>query len=107
VKGQAPGRYRLSALAEADLAGILDYTTETWGAAQADRYLDVLIESFEHTARMPSLGRLCNAVSPGVRRIETGKHVVFYRPAEDGVLIIRVLHQRELVTRKALMEGRS
>ncbi|HEU4635202.1 MAG TPA: type II toxin-antitoxin system RelE/ParE family toxin [Edaphobacter sp.] len=104
-KGQ--GHYQLSVLAEADLAAILDYTIDTWGASQADKYFDLLIECFEQIAHMPSLGRRCSAVRPGVRRMETGKHVVFYRPIEDGVLIVRVLHQRELVTRKALMEGRT
>ena len=53
---------------------------------------------------MPSSGRRCDAVRSGYRRIETGKHVVFYRLEDEGVFIARVLHQRELVTRETLME---
>ena len=36
-----PG-YRLTTAAEQDVAGIWDYTFETWGAEQADRYLEQL-----------------------------------------------------------------
>jgi toxin ParE1/3/4 len=102
---KSPG-YRLSELAEDDLAGILDYTLDTWGAGQADRYLDLLVLCFERIVGLPSLGRRCDAVRSGYRRIEIGKHVIFYRTDEDGVFIVRVLHQRELVTREALMERR-
>lgn len=105
TRRKSPG-YRLSELAEDDLAGILDYTADTWGAAQADRYLDLLVQCFERLVIMPSLGRRCDAIHFGYRRMETGKHVVFYRLDDDEVFIARVLHERELVTRRALMERR-
>jgi len=44
--------YRLSALAELDLADIADYATDTWGAKQANLYLDSLAN-----ASSASLGR--------------------------------------------------
>jgi toxin ParE1/3/4 len=40
------------------------------------------------------MGRGCDSVSIGLRRIEHGKHVVFYRVVTGGILIVRVLHQQ-------------
>ena len=39
------------------------------------------------------MGRTCDSVNIGLRRFEHGKHVVFYRIATGGILIVRVLHQ--------------
>ena len=87
-----PG-YRLSRLAESDLEGIADYTVDAWGAAQAIRYIDGLLECCERVARSPLLGRSCRKIGPGYRRIEQGKHVLFYRLSGEEVLISRILHQ--------------
>jgi len=97
-------RYRLSELAEIDVADILDFTVDTWGPEQADRYLDHLVGCFDRIAHMPSLGRDCSAVHPGFRRIEEGRHVIFYRVEEFGIFIARVVHQKMLVTKEFLME---
>jgi len=93
-------------MAENDLAGILDYTADTWGAKQADLYLNSLVQCFDRIAHMPSLGRNCDAVHAGFRRIEEGKHVIFYRPEKRGVFVARVLHERMLVTKETPMERR-
>lgn len=97
--------YRLSALAELDLADIADYTTDVWGATQADLYLNSLVECFIRIARRPGLGRASDSVHPNFRRIEQGKHVIFYLPGERGVFISRILHQSMLPARHELMEG--
>ena len=44
----------------------------------------------------PGLGRLCDDVRPGLRLLEHGKHVVFYRQERGGILVSRILHQRML-----------
>ena len=41
----------------------------------------------------------CDHIRPGLCRIEVGKHVIFYRRAADGALILRILHQRMLPER--------
>lgn len=97
-------RYRLSVLAELDLADIVDYTADVWGGKQAEVYLDGLVDCFVRIARTPEIGRSCGSVHPGFRRVEQGKHVVFYRPDDRGVFVSRVLHQRMLPTRHELMD---
>ena len=96
--------FRLSLLAEDDLVEIGDYTQRRWGAGQANRYLDGL----EHCCLMhcclmlgclmlgclmlgclmlaanPELGRVCDDVRVGLRRMEHASHVVFFRVEPGG-----------------------
>jgi toxin ParE1/3/4 len=88
--------FRFSRHAEADLLSIGDYTLRRWGKAQAARYLDELEVCCQTLSDNPALGRLCDEVRPGLRRLEHSKHVVFYRQERGGILISRILHQRML-----------
>jgi toxin ParE1/3/4 len=97
-------RYRLSVLAELDLTDIVDYTTDVWGGKQAEVYLDNLVECFIRIAKTPELGRSCGSIHPGFRRMEQGKHVIFYRADDRGVFVSRVLHQSMLPARHELMD---
>jgi toxin ParE1/3/4 len=94
--------FRFSRRAEADLLGIGDYTLRTWGRAQAVRYLGELEVCCQMLADNPALGRLCDNVRPGLRRLEHGKLVVFYRQERGDVLVSRILHQRMLPERHAI-----
>lgn len=96
--------YRLSNKAESDIAGILIYTTDTWGEEQAERYLTGLADCFDLIVQTPGMGRACDALYPGLRRIEQGKHIVFYRAEGKSVVISRVLHQRQLPQRQEFTE---
>jgi toxin ParE1/3/4 len=84
----------VSAEAQADIDLIAAYTTDTWGRQQTDRYLGQLEDSFQLLAVNPRMGRPCDATSPGLRRHEQGKHVVYYRLKPEGIRIVRVLHQQ-------------
>jgi toxin ParE1/3/4 len=87
-------RFVVSDEAHADLDLIAAYTTDKWGWQQTDRYLTQLEDSFQHLAENPRMGRLCDAISAGLRRHEVGKHTVFYRIKPGGIRIVRVLHQQ-------------
>jgi toxin ParE1/3/4 len=87
---------RLSRSAKADLLSIGAYTLHTWGPLQAARYLGGLEHCATLLAGNPSLGRACEWIRPGLRRFETGRHVLFYRQQEDGILISRILHRSML-----------
>ena len=47
-------------------------------------------------ADQPAIGRRCDEIRPGLRRIERGRHVIFYRDGPGGILISRILHQQML-----------
>ena len=94
-------RFRFSRRAKADLLSIGAYTLRTWGEDQTMHYIDDLEECCRMLACNPKLGRACDDVGPGLRRMERGRHVVLYREDAKGILVSRILHQR------MLPEGRS
>ena len=76
--------FRFSRRPEADLLSSGDYTLRTWGSAQAVRYIAELEVCCQMLADNPALGRPCDDVRPGLRRLEHGKHVLFYRQEARG-----------------------
>lgn len=87
---------RYSNDAEKDLDGIAEYTTDMWGEAQADRYIDKLVLCFEQIEKGSGLGRSCKNIHPALHRFEQDQHVIFYLPESTGVFICRILHKRML-----------
>ena len=88
--------FRFSTLARLHLVEIADYTVDHCGAGQAERYLHGLDDCFLRLVRNPQMGRACDAIRQGDRRVECGKHVVIYRADSDGVFICRIPHQKML-----------
>lgn len=85
---------RISSEAERDIDQIAAYTTAEWGWRQADQYLAKFEDGFDLLATNPSIGRACDSIRTGLPRFEIGHHVVFYLIRPDGILIVRVLHER-------------
>jgi toxin ParE1/3/4 len=85
--------FRFSLRAEADLGDIVCYTLQQWGKDQTIRYIDDLEACCQELANDPELGRSCDHIRPGLRRMECGRHVIFYRMEAGGILVSRILHQ--------------
>jgi toxin ParE1/3/4 len=83
--------YRLSKLADADLAGIADYTVRTFGIKQARIYRDRLLRAFETLAHVPGIDSDCSHLSKGARRFVHHSHVIYFRKARGGMYMLRVL----------------
>jgi plasmid stabilization system protein ParE len=75
-----------------------------WDEAQVEIYLGELEACSAWLAANPLLGRACPDVSPGLRRTEPGRHVVFYRERGKAIVIVRVLHQA-MMPRRWRIEG--
>lgn len=89
------GRYVLSPAAQADLEQIWDYTFDRWGIDQAEHYLRELQLVIELVAANPGIGKMCEEIRPGYRKLAAGSHVLFYRMTADNVIDVqRVLHER-------------
>ena len=94
---------RFSTLALDDLLNIGTRTLHRWGADQASRYLARIEACCNMLSKDPDLGRACDDLRPpGVRRMEQGRHVVFYRRIAGGIRVSRILHERMLPGRHAL-----
>lgn len=87
--------YRLSRAAQNDLLAIARYTVRTFGAEQSKIYRDGFKACFELIAENPMLGRSQDRIRLGLRCYEHKTHSVFYIEKDNGVLIVRVLHEKQ------------
>lgn len=87
-----PG-FRVSKRAESDLRSVARYTQEKWGAAQRRVYLDGLNDTFEVLSQNPMIATERQDFQPPVRIHTHERHLIVYVIDDDGILIIRVLHQ--------------
>lgn len=85
--------YRLSGKADEDLTGIYIFSYRNFGEIRADAYLLALEERFSTLAQRPYLGRRIDMFREGYFRYEHESHSIFYKQTEDGILVMRVLHQ--------------
>ena len=54
----------------------------------------------ELAAMNPQIGRACDEIRPGYRKLAAGSHTLYYRVTPDGIIdVVRVLHQRKDVDR--------
>ncbi|MFL5294970.1 MAG: type II toxin-antitoxin system RelE/ParE family toxin [Phenylobacterium sp.] len=87
---------RLSAAADARLDEIYAYTLETWGEAQADRYVRSLFDAFAAIARRDMVWRRIPAefgADGWYARHE--RHVIYWkRLPDDAIGVVTILHQR-------------
>ena len=87
--------YRLSKLADQDLADILRYTIQTWGMKQGASYLQLLTAARNHIIINPFLvgSKSREDLARNCRAFRAAKHVIFYRVNRDTLEIARILHE--------------
>ena len=86
--------YKLSNLAAEDFGAVYEYTFRRFGPQQADSYTNQLDAILTILANNPLMGRDISEVLEGVRRHEHSHHAIFYQMADDGIYVIRILHQK-------------
>jgi toxin ParE1/3/4 len=82
---------RLSALAESDLAEIWAYIARDNPAA-ANAFLARLEIAATRLLSQPFLGKPVSELASNLRLIPVGRYLLFYRPGEEALEIVRVLH---------------
>lgn len=88
-------KFHLSNKAVDDLDSIWLYTKETWTEDQADYYYHELIIACQEIANHPTyLNREYKEIMTGLFGHHINKHLIFYVLVEDGVAIVRILHER-------------
>jgi toxin ParE1/3/4 len=82
---------RLTDRAEADLE-------ECWlhiardDPCSATRFIETILEKCELLAEQPGIGRRRGDLSPDLRSFVVGRYLILYRPIDDGIEVVRVLH---------------
>jgi len=88
-------KYFLTRHALSNLDYIYEYSLATWGAETADQYLKDLYDSFKTIAKSPQQGEVRRFRSYPFLMTAVRKHFIVYNTAEDGVIILTVLHQMQ------------
>ena len=87
-------KYHLTNRATRDLEEIWLFTNETWSEEQADTYYHDLIKAIEEVAGHPMyLDKNYDEILPGLYRHICRKHLIFYHKVDDGIEVVRILHQ--------------
>ncbi len=80
-------------LATHDLTEITYYIGEqNQSPAAAMRWLDLIEQRSAVYASQPEMGEGCPEIGPDVRRFTVGNYFALYRPAADGIELLRVIH---------------
>ncbi|MEA9581286.1 type II toxin-antitoxin system RelE/ParE family toxin [Xanthomonas nasturtii] len=95
--------YVLTDAAEADLRGIIRYTSARWGQAQVRRYIADLEQGIAGLAAGEGPFKDLSALYPALRMSHCMQHYVFCLPREHAPsLIVAILHERmDLMVRLA------
>jgi toxin ParE1/3/4 len=72
--------------------------------AAADGLLDRFDAMVRTLAVQPHLGKALAELAPDLRFMPIGAYLIFYRPIEDGVEIVRILHSARDVTAEFFRE---
>ena len=88
--------YRLTPKAEFDdMPDIWEYSFQKFGYDQANKYTDGLWAEFQNLAdRSPTSGLNRNDIGKGYRSQFYGSHTIYFKNANYGAEIIRILGQR-------------
>jgi len=86
-------KFELTKKAVEDLADIWNYTFENWSENQADKYYQLLIDSFKEIASNPNIGKNYHGIAENLKGFKVGRHIVFFLEMEESKIeIIRILH---------------
>ena len=92
-------RYRIARRAGIDLDDIWLYIAERDSPVAADRVLTRFYEAFVSLSLSPRIGVRRSLFGPNLRMFPVFEYLIFYRPMDDGIEIVRILHGRRNITK--------
>jgi toxin ParE1/3/4 len=78
-------------LAEADLLDVWNFIAND-SFEKADQFLQKIDTQLKMLGSNPGMGRKRDSLVPNLRSFPVGNYLIFYRPINQGIEIIRVLH---------------
>lgn len=83
----------LTPKAKSDLDGIWNYTEDNWGQEQAEKYIRQIWSDLDATSQDLKPFVVIDEIMRGFCKTRSGSHVIFFKPYDGGIEIIRILHQ--------------
>lgn len=93
---------RIRPAAQVDLAGIWEYIAED-NIDAADRFVRRIDEVYHRLAEHPKIGRRREELVSDLRSFPVGDYVIFYKPQEGGIIVVRILHSAQDI-RSSMLE---
>ncbi len=87
-------KIRLTRPAVRDLAEIGRYTRDRWGEKQARRYRAAISARLRWLCQNKSLWHARPELHEGICTYPEHSHVIVFKEYEDGIEILRILHER-------------
>jgi toxin ParE1/3/4 len=84
------GQFRISDRARADLVAIWSYIA-AHSVDSAERLNARFYDEFTTLSRHPLMGRSRPELAPELRSFPVGNYIIFYRPLQNGIEVMRVL----------------
>lgn len=84
-------RIERTSRAKTDAVEIWAYIAED-NVTAADDLIDQIESRLAGLARMPESAEGVPYIAPDVRRSSVGNYVIYYRPIDDGIQLLRILH---------------
>lgn len=78
--------------ARADLLDIYQFSTRQWGKDKARDYVFGIREHFRALVAGHLSGTAAEEIGPGIRRLISGSHIIWFRIDQETLRVIRVLH---------------
>lgn len=82
---------RITSQAEADLLEVWRYVAKG-GETRADAFLDTVLKQCHQLVQFPRMGRDRSNLATNLRSFPVKMFVIFYRPVDDTVEIVRILY---------------
>lgn len=77
--------------ASRDIESIIDFIAGNSGFDAAERFLNKINEKCRTLANFPNMGRRRDELAPSLRSFPVDDYLIFYRPVEGGIEILRVV----------------
>jgi toxin ParE1/3/4 len=84
-------RFRLDVDARSDLVSIYKYIARDNPTA-ADRVIHELKQKFRLLASQSLIGQERQELAANLRSFSVGNYIVLYRPVQNGIEVVRVIH---------------
>ena len=83
---------RLAPAARDDIRDIRTYSISAFGMSRARDYIEGLRATLHRLGNMPRTGSIEHDLGANIRGTTYRSHRIYYPIAEDGVVIVRILH---------------
>ncbi|MFB1002709.1 MAG: type II toxin-antitoxin system RelE/ParE family toxin [Bacteroidia bacterium] len=83
--------YKFSLKAEEDISDIFEYSIETFGIAQAEKYYQALTECLDRLVQFPNLGRDSTELHQGLKLFYFQSHSIYYSLDKHDLIIVRII----------------